>query len=223
MRLEHSHLRIASLRVDTLAEIVRQDLGPLIDDLDSSLWREVRRRSEYIDCEERPPDIAYRKMRPTGYLQLGIVNAESPASPWALPLPAGLDRERELRAELECITEACRAHYGPGLLHLLVLAILAPGGSVPRHKDMGHNRDWKRFSHHLHVPLTEAELCEFSIGDETFFMQTGGVYEIDNMRPHSTRNLSSTCRVNVMIDYCAEANVALRDAALAGAKFEVAL
>jgi hypothetical protein len=157
-------------------------------------------------------------MRPTGYLQLGIVNLESPASPWALPLPAGLRYERALRAELDRVVDACRDHYGPGLLHLLVLAILAPGGRVPRHKDMGHNRDWKRFSHHLHLPVTAAESCEFSIGDETLFLDAGGLYEIDNMRPHSTRNLSDACRVNVMIDYCSASNLPLREAALAAGK-----
>jgi hypothetical protein len=215
MRLEATHRRIASLDVRTLASLVEQDLSAIYADPDSPSWQEVRRRSEFIDREDRPPDVAYRKMRPTGYMQLGIVNLEVPASPWALPLPAGLPHGAALRHEFDRIAHACREYYGAGLLHLMVLAALAPGGSVPTHKDMGHNRAWKSFSHHLHVPLIGSEGCEFTIDAETFFLEAGGVYEIDNMRPHSTRNLSKAPRVNLMIDYCAEANLAARDAALA--------
>jgi Aspartyl/Asparaginyl beta-hydroxylase len=217
MRLYATHQCIARLDVGALAEMVALDLSPLYADPDSSAWAEVRRRSEYLGREDRPADVGYRKMRPAGYLQLGVVNLESPTSPWALPMPEALPHERELRAELDRVATVCRDHYGPGLLHLLVLAVLSPGGTVPRHVDMGHNRAWKKFSHHLHVPLIAADGCEFTIADEVFTLETGGVYEIDNMRPHSTRNLSDRHRVNVMIDYCSDQNLPLREAALAAA------
>lgn len=211
--MDVTHARIATLDVAALTLLVTSELGALIDDPDSPPWHEVRRRSVFIDRDDRPPDIAYRKMRPTGYLQFGHVNQEVPASPWALPLPT-TPKGDALRAELDKVAEACRFHYGPGLLHLLVLAVLAPGGTVPRHKDMGHNRGWKRYSHHLHLPLIGAQHGEFTIDDETFVLEAGGLYEIDNLRPHSTQNLGRRCRVNVMIDYCPAANVALREASL---------
>jgi hypothetical protein len=106
--------------------------------------------------------------------------------------------------------ELCHALYGAGELCFVGFAILGPGGVIPVHRDMPHDPKKKAFSHHLHAPITEAESCEFSIGDLTTTLERGGLYEIDNMRPHSATHRGSGYRVNLMLDFCPAANLEKR-------------
>jgi hypothetical protein len=76
---------------------------------------------------------------------------------------------------------------------------------------MPHDINKKRYSHHLHVPLTQADTTEFTVGGETFRMEEGGVYEINNMVLHSVANYGANYRVNLMLDYCPAASLALRN------------
>lgn len=191
-------------RVDIFAlkDFVVRELRPLYDFHESSAWQSVRARSEWIGQANRPADIGFRRMRPVGYMQLCVVNDEQPYSPWALPLPDGLRSTGAMSQLMEPIHQMLNRHYGDGILCFNGFAVLAPQGVVPPHVDMPHDINKKRFSHHLHIPLTEAGMTEFTVGGEMFRMEQGGVYEINNMVVHSVVNRGNKNRVNLMLDYC---------------------
>ena len=211
MELDVNYRLIDRVDVGALRDCVERHLRPRFDSPDAELWRRVRLRSRHIGMHDRPADIGYRRMRPQGYMQLCLLNDEEPFSPWALPLPEMPGAREALGRVQEPITGICSKHFGEGILYFCVLAILAPGGTIPPHRDMPHDINKKRYSHHLHVPLTQADTTEFTVGGETFRMEEGGVYEINNMVLHSVVNRGADYRVNLMLDYCPAASLALRN------------
>ena len=212
MRLDVPYRRVAELDTTTLEQIVSQRLAPLFEGQDTPTWRAVAERSRYIDRDERPADVGYRRMRPEGYLQLCVLNDEEPAAPWALPVSEevlSLSEQQDLATEYRAL---CKRFYGDGTLYFLGFAVLAPGGRIPPHRDMPHDRNKKSHSHHLHIPITGAADAEFVLHGQPVFLERGGVYEIDNMRRHSVTHRGPGYRVNLMIDYCPAASVRARNA-----------
>jgi Aspartyl/Asparaginyl beta-hydroxylase len=199
MHIDVTHRLIDRIDTREVERVVLDRLAPLYEDPESVAWRAVRERCRFIGQQNRPADVGYRTMKPTGYLQFCLVNDEDPYSPWALPLPEGAAADlAPFKAQIDAL---CEKHWGPGEVHLCVFAVLAPRGHVPTHRDLAHAPEKKAYSHHLHVPLLHTEGAAFTIGDETFRMEHGGVYEIDNTVRHSTLNHGEHPRVNVMIDY----------------------
>ncbi len=211
MQLKDNYRLIDRVDVSALSAYVDANLRPLFDAPDRLAWETVQERSKWIGRTSRPTDIGYRKMRPTGYMQLCVLNDESPYSPWALPLSSDLAGSEELQRLLQPIIDICPKHYGEGVLYFCVFAVLAPKGVVPPHVDMPHDINKKQFSHHLHIPLTSASSTEFMVGGEIFKMAEGGVYEINNMVVHSVMNRGEDYRVNLMLDYCATSRVDFRN------------
>ena len=211
MRLDVPYRLVDRLDTGRLVAFVETRLAPLFAP-GAPAWEAVAARARFIGAAERPPDVGYRKMRPTGYLQLCVENDEVPPSPWALAIPADVAAAGELAALVAPAVELCRRAYGAGVLHFCVFAVLAPGGEVPRHRDMPHDLNKKAFSHHLHVPLTGQDGAELTVGDTTFRLAPGGAYEIDNLVPHAAANRGAQARVNLMLDWTPEANLARRAA-----------
>lgn len=210
MQLDVPMKRVADIDVAPLDRIVDR-LRPLFGP-DGAVWPIVAARSEWIGKEERPADVGFRKMRPTAYVQLCVVNDESPLSPWALEIPARVWSRAEQDAFAHEQERLLRKLYGDGVLCFAGFAVLGPGGLVPIHRDMVHDQAKKAFTHHMHAPITEAEACDFVIGDATLILERGGLFEIDNMRPHSTIHRGAGYRVNLMLDWCPLANVEKRTA-----------
>jgi hypothetical protein len=206
MRLDVPVRRMADVDVQPLDRIVER-LRPLFDDEAAPVWQRVATRSEWLGKDERPADIGFRKMRPTHYVQLCVVNDEVPSSPWALDIPVEVWSRAEQLAFAAEQAERCRGLFGEGELCFAGFAILGPGGVIPRHRDMPHDHNKKAFSHHLHAPITEAEECEFTFGKTTLSLERGGLYEVDNMIRHSAIHRGSRPRVNLMLDYCPAARL----------------
>jgi hypothetical protein len=194
-----------------LLQIVER-LAPLYDSPDAPLWAKVQDRCRYIGQAERPADVGFRKMVPTGYVQLCVLNDEVPLSPWAVTIPEDvLPRAEQERLARE-YRELCARSYGEGTLFFLVFAVLAPGGLIPPHRDMPHDVNKKAHSHHLHIPLTGAADTEFTLRDEKVFFEPGELFEIDNMSTHAVVHRGSGYRVNLMLDYCPAQNLEKRNA-----------
>jgi hypothetical protein len=210
MRLDVPYRRVADADADGLEATVAK-LAHLFQPEGAPLWQVIAERSRFIGEAGRPADVGYRKMRPTGYAQLCVVNDEVPSSPWALPIGDDVLARSEQTLLVSRWQDVCERLYGPGIIHFLVFAVLAPGGHVPRHRDMPHDSNKKAWSHHLHVPITGAAQAEFELHDERVLFERGGVYEIDNMSWHSATNRGDAFRVNLMIDYCPLADLAARE------------
>lgn len=211
MLLDVPFRRLGSLDVQRLFPIVER-LRPLYESADAPLWSTITERMKWVGQAERPVDVAFRKMAPTGYVQLCITNDEVPRAPWAVDVPDDVVSSDERAALVAELTRACEAVLGPGTIFLLVFAVLAPGGEIPSHRDLPHDVNKRAFSHRLHVPLTEAGDAEYTLKGETVRFEAGGLYEIDNMSPHSVIHRGVGHRVSVVIDYCPAANLDKRNA-----------
>jgi hypothetical protein len=211
MLLDVPYRRVADVDTRRLERVVER-LAVMHDPLTAPLWSAIAARMEFIGKDDRPADVGYRKMRPTGYVQLCIVNDEEPRSPWAVDVPQHVLSAEEQAAIVREYTELCTRLYGPGTLFFLVFAVLAPGGIIPMHKDMAHDQNKKLFSHHLHVPITGAADTEFTLKGTAVRFQVGGAYEIDNISPHGVVHHGAGFRVNLMLDYCPAADLHKRNA-----------
>jgi hypothetical protein len=208
--LDVPYRRVAEADAAHLEAIVHEKLAPLFEPEGAPLWSVVAERCRFIGETERPADIGFRKMHPTGYAQLCVVNDEDPFSPWARPLPHDVLSSREQEGLVSQYQALCQGLYGDGVIHFLVFAVLAPGGHVPLHRDMPHDSNKKAYSHHLHVPITGAPDAEFVLKDDKVVFERGGVYEIDNLSWHSASNHGPGFRVNLMLDYCPREHLAAR-------------
>lgn len=78
----------------------------------------------------------------------------------------------------------------------ILFAKLKAGASIPRHKDGG----WFVKTHRLHIPIITDPRVIFSIGDDTYHLEKGVVYEFNNMNMHGVTNPTNIDRVHLMID-----------------------
>jgi hypothetical protein len=211
VQIDVTHRLIEWVDPEPIRAQVELHLARLFDHPDRAIWRTVEDRMRWVGAETRPPDVGFRKMRPQGYVQICLANDEDPYSPWAVAVPEEVDRAALDETITTPMTALCLRQFGDGILYFCGLAILAPGGVIPRHRDMPHDVDKKAWSHHLHVPITHASETEFTIGKQTFTLEAGGVYEINNQKPHSVVNRGSGYRVNLMLDYCPAGNLERRN------------
>jgi hypothetical protein len=211
MLLDVPYRRMGTVDTTALLGVV-QRLAPLYDSPNAPLWATLRERYAYIGQAERPADVGFRKMVPTGYVQLCILNDEVPLSPWAVTIPEDVLPRSEQDALARQYSELCARSYGDGTLFFLVFAVLGPEGVIPAHRDMPHDVNKKAHSHHLHIPLTGAAETEFTLRDEKVVFEAGQLYEIDNMSSHAVVHRGSGYRVNLMLDYCPAGNLEKRNA-----------
>lgn len=211
MLLDVPYRRVGSIDTHPLREVVAK-LRPLFESPDAPLWSTIAERMKWVGQAERPADVGFRKMAPQGYVQLCITNDELPRAPWAIDVPDAILSPAERAALTAELAHHCELAFGPGTIFLLVFAVLAPGGEIPPHRDLPHDVNKRAYSHRLHVPLTEAGDAEFTLKGETVRFEPGGLYEIDNMSPHSVVHRGQGHRVSVVIDYCPAANLEKRNA-----------
>jgi aspartyl/asparaginyl beta-hydroxylase (cupin superfamily) len=84
-----------------------------------------------------------------------------------------------------------------GKVAKLMLAELAPGGSVAEHVDAGAALTCV---HRCHVPVVSNEDVDFIVDGERFNLKPGIAYEFDNTRKHGVHNRSETPRVHLICD-----------------------
>jgi quercetin dioxygenase-like cupin family protein len=89
---------------------------------------------------------------------------------------------------------ALESHFGGTIVRLLLVE-LAAGATIPAHQDKGALLEQ---THRCHVAIATNPSVRFTIGDETFHMEEGMAYEMDNMRVHAAENAGPTRRVHLI-------------------------
>ncbi len=87
---------------------------------------------------------------------------------------------------------------GPGYFIRTILTRLAPAAEITPHADDGHSL---RRCHRIHVPVVTNPACLFTVGDLTWNMPAGEMWEINNRRIHAVRNDGTAPRVHLILDY----------------------
>lgn len=102
-----------------------------------------------------------------------------------------------------CYSETLRqqrtiATHGPGYFVRAILTRLPPGGEIHPHVDEGYSL--KR-CHRIHVPVVSNSNVLFRVGELTFHMPVGEMWEINNRRIHAVKNGGAEARVHLIMDY----------------------
>lgn len=95
-----------------------------------------------------------------------------------------------------------------GIVTRLALVRLRAGAHISPHVD-SHAMAAK--AHRLHVSLSATPLVEYKIGGKKYTMKLGHAYDFNNRVRHSVRNKGRRPRINLFVDYYADAGVVIRD------------
>lgn len=104
--------------------------------------------------------------------------------------------DRPLFAELEALVQAVRLHFPDGDVLRAQLAELPPGQVIAPHRD----GNILALVHRLHVPIVTHPDVVFTIAEKDFFLETGHLYDLNNVVTHAVRNPSEVMRVHLLID-----------------------
>lgn len=102
----------------------------------------------------------------------------------------------EYRKHVDTILSALSKHY-IFKDYAMLLALLFPRRSVGKHVDSGEFLDT---CHRVHIPLITNPECFYTVGDQTWHMEKGTIYEIDNQRIHGVINGGNEDRVHLIVN-----------------------
>lgn len=88
--------------------------------------------------------------------------------------------------------------HGPGYFIRIILTRLNPHAAITPHADDGYSL---RRCHRIHMPVVTNPDCAFTVGDLTFTMPQGELWEINNRRVHAVRNDGDAGRIHLIFDY----------------------
>lgn len=90
--------------------------------------------------------------------------------------------------------------YGIGEFYNIQIAKMQGGGKILPHIDAGLGFV---FSHRIHIPLITNENVIFKVDNENFYLSSGYIYEINNLKEHSVINNNSLdyFRIHIIFDY----------------------
>lgn len=137
---------------------------------------------------------AFKVHRQTRSLIFRHIPGDDPAA--CFDLPPWLAWRKMLEPVLAAITAAC----GPGRACRIMLASLPASREIIPHRDHGPAYERTR---RIHVPLQTDPRVRFAIDGEDFYLEAGGIYEVNNMLEHGVVNGSEVDRVHLIVDYLA--------------------
>ena len=97
--------------------------------------------------------------------------------------------------DLRIIYEKC---YGVGDFARVLFTRLKPQSDISPHIDEGYSLE---HVHRTHIPIITNEKNLFKVEDEVKYLKQGEIWEFDNTKIHSVKNMSNEPRVHLIIDY----------------------
>ena len=76
------------------------------------------------------------------------------------------------------------------------LAELPPGAIISPHRDLGI----LTLVHRLHAPIVTHKAVKFIISGQSFFLEEGKLYDLNNVVVHSVENASDVMRIHLLVD-----------------------
>lgn len=101
---------------------------------------------------------------------------------------------------LQPVLAAATAPYGyaRGAFPRVMLARMAPGGSIEPHRDAFPSAKWP---HKIHVPLTTNDKVTFYVNGTPYHFAEGEAVEVNNMGLHAVDNAGDTDRIHLIFEY----------------------
>jgi hypothetical protein len=106
----------------------------------------------------------------------------------------------EWRTRLEPVLQQATQPYGyqHGTFPRIMLAKMDPGGIIHPHVDANPAAGWP---HKIHVPIQTNPGVEFYIEPQTYHLEEGQAYEVNNRGVHAVKNLGDTPRIHLIFEY----------------------
>jgi len=106
----------------------------------------------------------------------------------------------EWRPLLEPIMTQATADYGyaRGAYPRVMLARMAPGGTIDSHYDSNPSAQWP---HKIHVPLVTNPGVTFFVDQVGYHFDVGEAVEVNNMTYHAVTNRGATDRIHLIFEY----------------------
>jgi len=104
------------------------------------------------------------------------------------------------RARLEpVLREAVRPYaYANGDFPRIMLARMAPGGTIQPHTDNSPAATWP---HKIHIPIRTNPGVKFFIDPDVFHFREGQAVEVNNLGLHAVRNDGDSDRIHLIFEY----------------------
>ena len=80
-----------------------------------------------------------------------------------------------------------------------MLARLAAGESISTHEDQG---GMNPLAHKIHIPLETGPLATLTVRGESFHLQAGHAFEVNNLVPHGAFNGEARDRIHFIFEVC---------------------
>lgn len=85
-----------------------------------------------------------------------------------------------------------------GVLTRALFVRLQPGAVINPHSD---GQAMAKAAHRIHVCISDAPECVYTIGDEQLVMKPGVAYDFNNRWKHAVHNSGEAYRINLMLEY----------------------
>lgn len=97
------------------------------------------------------------------------------------------------------LSAATRSYeYARAAYPRIMLARMPVGGVIKPHQDLNPSARWP---HKIHVPITTNENVRFFIDPETYHLETGQAYEVNNLCTHAVENAGDSARIHLIFEY----------------------
>jgi hypothetical protein len=106
----------------------------------------------------------------------------------------------EWRPLLEPVLRAATAEYdyARGEFPRVMLARMAPGGTIKPHRDTNPAAKWP---HKIHVPLVTNDSVAFYVDGVAYHFAEGEAVEVNNMGLHAVENRGDSDRIHLIFEY----------------------
>jgi len=88
--------------------------------------------------------------------------------------------------------------YKEGVFPKVMLAKLLPHSKIDAHIDANPRN---RRLHKIHIPLQTNEKVQFLVKDNSYFLEEGQAYEVNNIVTHQAINDSDETRIHLIFEY----------------------
>ena len=189
-----------------------RDLGPvgseLLDAVRRKLAAEVSQRPDFWDVYDDQKPNKYPVFKKTTQHVVFSFPVTFKSAAESRFYPVWNEGWREV---IEPLMAAVTPYYGysDGRSNRIMLAKLLAGAVIPKHVDEDES---SAVPHKIHVPLFTYPEVEFWEADQTYHLDEGRAYEVNNRILHGGQNRSAHDRVHLIFDYFSSRALAERAA-----------
>jgi aspartyl/asparaginyl beta-hydroxylase len=169
------------------------ELAQTIDQLSEASWQADKKLLQSMTKNRQADSIFIRSIAAADFSR---ILSERPLKQDDVQFYQGWS---ELAGELDAVLQKILSYFSAGgVVTRVQLARMQPGAMIRRHVDQSLVL---LASHRVHLPLSTNQDVEFFIGNQSYHMPVGSMFELNNRLQHAVENKGQTDRVHLIVDY----------------------